>query len=179
MRRTRGICALLVLAAMTTACGFDIFEDIGSDPHPPTVQITALTHYVAENTASTAKKTDVSPQGRSITFDSGGFTLSFGQQFYIGRYYTDAGGDILKFHLRDRDGSTTKDLTPTANTYFPGTSGTLPEMIIDPVTNESTVPAKELIDLTGIFGRHRLEFWAEDSHGSRSEKVEFIITLVP
>jgi hypothetical protein len=177
-----GICALLILAGMTTACGVDIpkiFEDVGSDPHPPTVQITALTYAVAEDTASTAAKADVSPQGRSITFNSGGFTLSIGQQFYIDRYYTDAGGDIVTFRLRDRDGPTTQNFSPTANTYFSGTSGALPEMITDPITNESKVPATELVDVTGIFGRHRLELWAEDSHGSRSEKVEFIVTLVP
>jgi len=179
MKRTLGICALLVLAAGTTACGVDIFEDIGSDPHPPTVRITALTHSVEQDTASTAAIAAVSPQGRSITFLSGGFTLSLGQQFYIERFYTDAGGDIAKFHFRDRDGDNARDLTPTDKTYFSGTAGALPEMIIDPVTNVSKVPATELIDLTGIFGRHRLELWAEDSHGSRSEKVEFIITLVP
>jgi hypothetical protein len=33
--------------------------------------------------------------------------------------------------------------------------------------------------LTGILGRHRMELWAEDSHLSRSEKVEFTITLAP
>jgi len=182
MKRTLGICALLVLAAMTTACGVDIpkiFEDVGTDPHPPAFQITALTHFVAKETPKTAIKSDFSPQGRSSTWDSGGFTLSPGQQFYIERSYTDVGGDIVKFHLRDRDGPLSIDLTPTDHTYFSGTSGTLPEMIIDPVTKESTVPPSEIILLTGIFGRHRLELWAEDSHLSRSEKVEFTITLVP
>ena len=33
-------------------------------------------------------------------------------------------------------------------------------------------------ELTGI-SASPLELWAEDSHGSRSEKVEFVITLVP
>ena len=41
------------------------------------------------------------------------------------------------------------------------------------------VPPLEILTLTGILGPHRMELWAEDSHESRSEKVEFIITLVP
>ena len=71
---------------------------------------------------------------------------------------------------------TTKDITPTDQTYFSGTSGSGPVLLTEPVAG--TVPAAELIGI-GILGRHRLEFWAEDSHGSRSEKVEFIITLAP
>ena len=179
MKRTLCICALLVLAATTAACGFKIFEDIGSDPHPPTVAIIGLVRYVPPPEPVTTDSAASSPQGRAVSWDSGGFTISTGQQFYITRSYTDPGGDIEKFQLRDRDGALSVDLSPTDKTYFSGTSGTLPEMIIDPATQESTVPASELIELTGIYGPHRLELWAEDSHLSRSEKVEFIITLVP
>lgn len=162
---------------MSASCTqLKIFEDVGSDPHPPAVQIIALKHHDA---ATAADKTDLSPQDRTITWDSGGFTLSTGQQFYIERSYTDAGGDIVAFHLRDRDGPTTKVFSPSEQTYFSGTSGTLPEMTIDPDTQESTVPTGELIEITGLFGRHRLELWAEDSQLSRSEKVEFVVTLVP
>jgi predicted small secreted protein len=179
MKRTLRICALLLLAATTAACGFNIFEDIGSDPHPPAFAIIGLVHYVPPPEPVTPASAASSPQGRAVSWDSGGFTISTGQQFSITRSYADTGGDIVKFHLRDRDGALSLDLSPTEKTYFSGTSGTLPEMIVDPVTGESTVPASELIDLTGIYGPHRLELWAEDSHLSRSEKVEFIITLVP
>jgi len=165
--------------AMTAACGLKIFEDIGSDPHPPTVEISGLVYYVPPAVPEAPDSAASSPQGRAVSWDSGGFTLTTGQQFSIARSYTDAGGDIVKFHLRDRDGALSLDLPPTDKKYFSGTSGTLPEMIIDPVTSESTVPPSEIILLTGIFGRHRLELWAEDSHLSRSEKVEFTVTLVP
>jgi len=32
--------------------------------------------------------------------------------------------------------------------------------------------------VTGVEGFHRLEFWAEDSHGSRSPKVTFTCTVI-
>ena len=155
---------------MTTACGVDIpkvFEDVGTDPHPPTVDIIGLVVYVEQPTdAAIADRASSSRPGRSVFWDSGGFTLSAGQLFQIGLAYTDAGGDIVKFRLRDRDGRMSLDLTPVELTYFSGTSG------------NAFGPEKGQ-ELTGIFGRHRLELWAEDSHLSRSEKVEFIITLVP
>jgi len=178
MKKTLCASALLVLLVMSAACSFKIFEDIGTDPHPPTVQITALIHYVAPVAPAPDARAALSPPGRNITWDAGGFTLSPGQQFYIKRSFSDAGGDVVKFHLRDRDGLTTKDLTPTGQPYFSGTSGALPELIIDPVTGESSVPPGEIIDLVGMPGTHRLEFWAEDSHLSRSEKVEFTITIL-
>jgi len=174
MKRISGTCALIVLAAMSAACGFKIFEDVGADPHPPTVEITALVHYVAPvvtaapvvkfATTTTIPATS-SAVGRPIAFDSGGFALSAGQRFQLGRSYADAGGDIVKFRLRDRDGPLDMDLTPIDQTYYSGIAGT----VIGPVDG---------IELTGIFGRHRLELWAEDSHGSRSEKVEFVITYI-
>jgi hypothetical protein len=102
---------------------------------------------------------------RVVSWDSNGFSLTIGQKFVVGRSYTDAGADIVKFHIRDRDGELNLDLTPTGQTYYSGTFGTV-------------VGPAEGIDLTGIAGRHRLELWAEDSHLTRSEKVEFVITLI-
>ena len=167
MIKTLGLCALLAVAALPAACGFDIFEDIGSDPHPPTVQITSLEYYVAPppEVAPTPTAAGAANRGRTIDWDSGGFSVSPGQRFVIGRAYSDAGGDILKFHVRDRDGAFETDITPTDQTYYTGTSGT----VIGPEGG---------LELTGIAGPHRLELWAEDSHGSRSEKVAFVITLV-
>jgi len=164
---------------MTAAC-VKIFEDIGTDPHPPTVAVTELIHYVPPPEApATADGAAASPQGRSIAWDSGGFTLATDQLFQIRLSYSDAGGDIVKFQLRDRDGSLNQDLLPFELTYFSGTSGTVvcPETGVDPVTGVDN-PTEGIV-ITGIYGRHRLELWAEDSHGSRSEKVEFIITLAP
>jgi hypothetical protein len=165
MKRTLAFCALLVLAATTAACSFSIFEDIGSDPHPPTLEITELVLYVEPPPPPepVAGRVASPPHGWSSTWDSGGFTLGAGKKFQIGVAYTDAGGDIVKLHLRDRDGALDVDLIPTDLAYFPGTSGT------------SIGPALG-IELVGVAGRHRLELWAEDSHKSRSEKVEFVIT---
>jgi len=166
MKKTLCAGALLVLMAMTAACSFKIFEDIGSDPHPPAIGVTALVLYVApaEPATPTIDRAISSSQGRSIIWDSGGFTLSPGQKFQIGITYADAGGDIVKFPLRDRDGALRIDLVPIERTYFSGTSG-------------SVLGSVDGIGLEGIVGPHRLELWAEDSHGSRSEKVEFVITL--
>jgi hypothetical protein len=175
MRRTLCACALVVVAAATASCSYKIFDDIGSDPHPPSIEVTALVHYVASvgksttTTLAVAAGTVRAPsvvQGRSSVWDSGGFTLTTGKAFQIGIAYSDAGGDILKFRVRDRDGATSFDLIPTDQTYFSGTSGAL----LGPATGQA---------LAGIAGPHRLELWAEDSHLSRSEKVEFIITLTP
>jgi len=170
MKRILCAGALLALTAMTSACGFKVFEDIGSDPHPPTVEVTSLAIYVAPvettTTTTTTTTTDTSSKhARTITWDSKGFSLAAGEKFLIGRRYTDAGGDIVKFHLRDRDGPTQTDLSPTDQTYYSGTSG-------------EVIGPKDGQELTGIAGPHRVELWAEDSHGSRSEKVEFVITLV-
>ena len=168
MKKTLCAGALLVLMAMTAACSFKIFEDIGSDPHPPAIEVTALVHYVAPAepppATPTIDRAISSPHERSIIWDSGGFTLSPGQKFQIGITYADAGGDIVKFTLRDRDGALKVDLVPIEKTYFSGTSG-------------SVLGSVDGIGLEGIVGPHRLELWAEDSHGSRSEKVEFVITL--
>ncbi len=184
MKRTLCTGALIGLAALTAGCSFSVFQDIGTDPHPPTVEITALVHYVAPATTSTETTTTettntagaVSPKpGRSVPWDAGGFTLSIGQQFYIKRSYTDAGGDIVNFTVRDRDGSLSVQIAPPDLTYFSGTSGVAP--ILGTGIDEGIVPSGELIELTGMFGRHRLELWAEDSHGSRSQKIEFVVTF--
>lgn len=174
MKRTLGTGALLVLTALTAACSFKIFEDLSTDPHPPTVAITGLVYYVEQPVAPPvpppvppAPDSDaVSQRIRAISWDSGGFTVKPDQLFQVGIAYTDAGGDIVKFHLRDRDGALNADIPPVDATYFSGTSGTL----LGPEAGAA---------ITGVFGRHRLELWAEDSHLSRSEKVEFVITLVP
>ncbi len=167
MRKTLCLCALLAVAALSSACSFKIFEDIGTDPHIPTIGVFALVHFVpaaAPEPVPTGAAADALARERAIFFDSGGFTLQRGKRFQITIAYSDAGGDIVKFHLRDRDGATQVDIVPVDQTYFAGTSGA------------GTVPT-EGIEITGVSGTHRLELWAEDSHGSRSEKVEFVVTL--
>lgn len=171
MKKFACAAALIVLAAMNASCV--LFEDVGSDPHPPSVAIIALVHYVepepaapapAADAATAAVRAYASTPDRSIAWDSGGFTLTPGQKFQIARAYKDAGGDIVKFTIRDRDGTLKLDLTPADQAYYTGTSGA----VLGPVDG---------IEVTGVSGPHRLELWAEDSHESRSEKVEFVVTL--
>ena len=94
--------------------------------------------------------------------------------------YSDAGGDLQFFVIRDRDSLLLTEVTPTAPEvdrdgdgepdtvdtpdYFSGTAG---EVDLPNVVFEST-----------MVGPHRLEIWAEDSHGSRSEKVAFTVQVV-
>ena len=167
MKRTLGTGALLVLTAMTAACSLGVFEDVGSDPHPPTAEIIELVHYVVpvDTTTTTPDGGASAPGAKTIFWDSGGFTLHTGELFKIAIAYTDAGGDIERFVLSDLTGPTTVDIIPTDQTYFAGTSGAR----LGPTNG---------IELTGVAGVHRLQLWAEDSHGSRSEKVEFVITFV-
>jgi len=169
MKRCLSLGALLVLSATTAACSF-MFEDVGSDPHPPTAEIIELVDYVEPAkpkdllpAAITGNATS-QPQGRTLAWDSGDYTLSPGQRFQIRIAYTDGGGDIVKFSLRDRDGPLQEEFLPTGQTYFSGTSGT-------------ALVSENGLELTGIVGQHRLELWGEDSHGSRSEKVAFVINL--
>ena len=166
MNRTLTACALLVFLATTAACGYKVFEPIGSDPHPPTVEIIQLVHYVPPVTTMVKAASPV--KGNLLAVDTG-FTVTTDQLFQIKVNYTDAGGDLVKFSLHDLDGklggSGTVDFTPAAETYFPGTSGTV------------LLPTLGL-GLTGIAGRHRMQLWAEDSHLSRSEKVDLVINLI-
>jgi hypothetical protein len=179
MRRTLYTCALLAVGALASGCGFKVFEDIGSDPHPPTVEILAIAHYVkpppatpdapattAGWSAATAAVRGAAPTApRSVVWDSGGFTVSMGQLFQITTAYTDAGADIVEYKLRDRDGKNDFSLTPPeGSTYFPGTGGEITHSV-------------DGLEMDGVLGPHRMELWAEDTHGSRSEKVEFVITL--
>lgn len=198
MKRRLGIGALIVVAAMTAACGFDILEDIGSDPHPPTVTITAIVLYVepvvieetvettgttgtTETTvqlaATTTTPAALSTVGKTIAWNSGGVTLNYGDRFQIKRSYTDAGGDITRFVLRDRNNALNNvEFLPASSTYYSGTAGTVPA---GPVLADGTMTVPlEIILFNGVNGIHNMEFWAEDSHGSRSEKVEFVINFV-
>jgi hypothetical protein len=171
---------------MSAACN-KIFEDVGADPHPPTVVIDELTRFDSEATADKPSHGSATPGGvassaraAAITFDSGGFTLVSGEFLLLKVSYTDAGGDIQKFTLQDRDGPLLVSFQPSEQTFFSGTAGTvhLPTAGIDPLTGLENPPTAGS-EFVGILGRHRLLLWAEDSHLSRSEKVEFVITIVP
>lgn len=169
MNRILCTCALL-LTMLTTACS-GVFEDVGTDPHPPTMELLGLVHYVPPPEEPPPPPDEpplafvvAKPGPGLVAWDSGGFTVHPGELFQVSVAYADRGGDIMKLVLRDRDGAFKTELVPTDQTYFPGTSGS------------AVGPAKGL-ELTGVVGPHRFELWAEDSHLSRSEKTEFVITL--
>jgi hypothetical protein len=138
--------------ATAPGCGFSVFEDVGADPHPPTIQVTGVARYVEPApTAATAR-----PGARNVV----AFTLRAGDKFQVALNYADSGGDIMRFKIVDLDGPLNVDVTPVDATYFPGTSGS----VLIPEAGQ---------ELSGVAGRHRIEVWAEDSHLTRSEHAGF------
>jgi len=168
MKRTLSVFTRLMLVAATAllaGCGIKIFEDIGSDPHPPSATVISVARYTPPAAPATADRVSARAQTRVVQWNSNGFTLRRGELFEVGVSYSDPGVDILKFQLIDLDGALSAELTPIDPPYFPGATGTA----VGPAAG---------IEMSGIAGPHRLQLWAEDSNGSRSEKVEFVITFV-
>lgn len=150
MRRKIVLVVVMLSTFLAGGCGFKVFEDVAVDPHPPTVTVLGVTPT----------------------------TISPGETIEVTIAYADTGADIQTLNLLDLDGGDFWPLAPeappaedptdtttevVAPEYFPGTSGTAQRSI--------EVPGKQA-------GTHRIQVWAEDSHESRSEKVEFVITVV-
>ena len=180
-------CALVILAGVLAACtNLGIFEDVGADPHPPQLQLLGVEYQPAETAVEPEPKT-TRPAARAATprlSSPDGFVVrpndpaTSSVMFRV--QYFDAGGDIESIMIRDLDGSLNQaleavpvetvsegegaaDTAPTL-VYFAGTSG--------------TVDLGYLAFPPGVEGPHRLELWAEDSHGSRSPKVTFTFEFV-
>lgn len=145
--------AAVGIAVFIGGCGFQVFEDVQTDPHPPTIS-----------------DVKASPE-----------TLRSGDTFSVSVKYADEGGDIVSFHIEDLESYGAWTLIPAspqnvpvggagdaepAPEFFPGVTGTA---VSDP-ENLPTLIASQL-------GPHRIQIWAVDSHESRSEKLEFVITL--
>jgi hypothetical protein len=88
--------------------------------------------------------------------------------------YADSGGDVELFEMRDANGGTIslKPLFPdtgeegeevSSTFFFPGTTGT--------IEWEMTLASNQL-------GSHRIQAWLEDSKGSFSNTVEFVVDIV-
>lgn len=178
MKRPTFVCALL-LCVLCAACKppFAIFEDVGTDPHPPQVRFIGMAYQpVAVEGAPTAEP-DLQPgEGFEIRpHDLAGSKLLFRVQ------YSDAGGDIQFFTVRDRDSSLDVQVSPTtAEVDLVG--GWEAEDLEAPDFYSGTTGTANLENITfssKMMGPHRLEIWAEDSHGSRSEKVTFTVQVVP
>ncbi len=178
MKRIAHACALVVCTGMLAGClPFPIFEDVGTDPHPPQVQLLGIGYQPLEATAEgeTAPEPEFfSPEGFVIRP-----TDAAAKTFMLSVQFSDTGGDVTTFTIRDLDSSLNTDVTPTApevdldgdgdletlatSDFFTGTSASV-------YLEDISIPSNQL-------GPHRLELWAEDSHGSRSEKVSFTITV--
>ncbi len=142
--------AAALLAFAPAACdGVWPFESTNPDPHPP-----ALTNF------------QYSP-----------VNLETGQSMRGSFTYSDSGADIETFEMRDLTGSGLLDPVPLLPDtgeeeedrgpsvfFFPGTAGSIEwEMPVD--SNQG--------------GRHRIQAWLTDSKESRSNIVEFQITVSP
>ena len=178
MKSAWGVCILLIPVALTAACSFKIFEDVGSAPHPPQIQLLGIAYQpeAATDPAETPVPVFQAPDGFVVRpGDPSSSKLVFRVQ------YTDGGGDITSFKIIDLDGPFTASPAPTAPVVDLDGDG-LPD--VDVSAPDFFLGTTNVVDLgnvtftSGIDGAHRLEIWAEDSHDSRSEKVAFTITVV-
>jgi hypothetical protein len=175
--------ALLLAGAVgcTAGCSdFAFFEDVGVDPHPPEVTMVGIGLVPPpEPEPEPPPPAGLLPASRA-TFETGGFSVTALDKFRITVNYSDVGADIVSIRLRDRDGIGTWSGGPVAPKidtdgdgvpddegprppFFPGRAGTA---VVDNLTMAAS-----------IAGPHRIEMWAEDSQGSRSEKTEFVVTF--
>jgi len=143
--------ASLLVFALSACDGVWPFESTNPDPHPPT-----LTNF------------QYSP-----------VNLETGQGIQGSFTYIDPGADIETFEMRDLTGSEgllpvpllpdtgdeeDEEDTGTSVFFFPGRTGSIEwEMAVD--SNQG--------------GQHRIQAWLTDSKDSRSNIVEFRITVSP
>lgn len=174
MGRWAAALAALGLGAVLGGCTkWGIFEDVGADPHPPTAAFVAL-FRVDTITVDKEKKTVlVTPP-----FDGTAYAVSPGNVLQLRLSFSDAGGDLVQFKLRDRDGALEGSYAPAKpdrdGDGIPDADAEAPEFF------RGTRGEADLLDIRfdePQDGIHRMEFWAEDSHGSRSAKSEFQLRL--
>lgn len=170
MKRLPTVCGFLLLCGTLAACSppFAIFEDVGTDPHPPSIELVGVAYQPEDPGEGPRPAPNLQPAEGFVVrpFDGEADTL------LIRVRYTDVGADIQHFTLRDRDGTLMQDLTPTAPEGVDGAE--------DPEFFSGTSGEFDLADIAidvRMFGPHRMELWAEDSHESRSEKVTFTIQV--
>lgn len=165
------------LAALLAGCGDHqlvvagakippIFEDVGDDPHSPGLTLLAIGVGSPDPAPEPPPPVPAADTSRSVTyfppdavvtvrpFEEGANVLTLRVS------YADAGGDIDAITVRDLDGPLGGDLTLPE---FPGASGTF----------ESTLDVPQ----SAAAGQHRLEIWAQDANGSRSDKTSFTVLV--
>ena len=187
MKQPLRACALLILAGVLPACtNLGIFEDVGADPHPPQLQLLGVEYQPTEVTVEPEPKT-VRSSGRDATLrlsSPDGFVVrpndpaTSSVMFRV--QYFDAGGDIESIMIRDLDGPLNQALEAVPVVTVPEGEDTVdpePTLVFFPGTS-GTVDLGYLAFPPGVEGPHRLELWAEDSHGSRSTKISFTFEVV-
>jgi hypothetical protein len=169
----------MILSGVLAACtNLGIFEDVGTDPHPPQVQLLGVAYQppsAAEGEAPIAPAF-LPPEGFVVhPFDAAESTLVFRVQ------YSDLGGDISTITIRDLDGTLNSSSGPAAPADVDLDGDGVPDTQPAPVYfvgTSGTVEIDGIVFPTGLEGPHRLELWAEDSNGSRSPKIAFTFNVV-
>jgi hypothetical protein len=171
-------CAAVALLALLAACSDlpPVFQDVGTDPHPPNVRLLGIGYQPAAVEGGVTPPPDFQPVVGFVVYPNDGTrsTVAFSVQ------YTDPGGDVQRFKVRDRDGTLNTELLPTAPLVDIDGDGIL-ETLQVPDFFAGTIGQATLENVpftARMEGEHRIELWAEDSHGSRSPKIEFVITVV-
>lgn len=144
-----------------------VFEDVGSDPHPPRLALLAVGVGVPEEPVAAADAAaSAGEAARGVTYFPPDAVVTIRpyrpaeSTLALRVGYSDAGADLSSITVRDSGGPNDGTLTLPD---FPGTSGTI----------EGTVD----FDPNSLPGPHRLELWAEDEHGSRSAKIVFTVVV--
>lgn len=166
----------LLAAALLGGCDTPIFQDVGSDPHPPAVVLLGLALQPLKDEQGNAPEPAFGPPTR-ITVRPNDKAAN---KIALRVSYADSGADIVNFKVRDLDGVLNQPLTPSAPRADLDGDGILEDLEV-PEFFIGTVGLANLENVnfstTTMAGDHRIELWAEDSHDSRSEKTTFIVTI--
>jgi len=177
MKRLLAACAFALLAALPSCLPFTLFEDVGADPHPPTVTLLGIGFQPLADADGNLPPTVFFPPTGFVAHPNNALETTFA--FSV--QYTDPGGDVQRFTVRDLDGTLNAEVTPAAPVVDIDGDG-LTETLDVPDFFAGTIGLATLGNVQytpHLAGEHHFELWAEDSHGSRSAKVTFVITFVP
>jgi hypothetical protein len=176
MTPLRRVVAVAALASLCCGCsGTPVFEDVGVDLHQPSLRVLAIAYQPKPDTDGNTPDPVFLPLEGFTVIPNDATTNTFLLQIS----YADAGADISTFGVRDRDSALNETKAPTAPRVDIDGDGDLetleaPEFFLGTVG----LALLEGIELSSAMGgAHRFEVWAEDSHGSRSEKVPFTVTV--
>ncbi len=164
-----------VLAALVSGCGFSMFEDVGTDPHPPELSILGLAFQPpTDKDGNTAPPVILPPTRITVRPNDTG-----ANKILLRVAYRDLGADMTSVVLRDLDGTLNTSATPPAPRADLDGDGVLDELPAPPyfVGTSGEADLGEILIEATMEGDHRIEVWAVDSHDSRSAKANFILTI--